>query len=306
MRSPHPWQTQLGSRRDWIWRGWQVHYTYLRPTAAPSPNPVPILFLHGFGASLSQWRSNLVPFSQHHAVYALDFLGFGASEKAHAPYRVEFWVEQVYDFWRTFIGQPVVIVGHSLGALVALTAAIRHPDMVRGMALMTLPSSRQEMTPPNLQSVQAIAGFFERMFTAPLLIKLFYQLVLRNPKFVRLALNQVYLEAQNVTEDLISSFSTPIQERGAARALSRLVKGWTHPEYSPSAKALLERLHVPTLLLWGDADRVIPLSFGRQLPALNPHLTLLELEGVGHCSYDENSDRVNKEILTWIDTLPSR
>ena len=81
----------------------------------------------------------MVSLSQNHNVYALDMLGFGASRKAQVNYKIDLWVEQVYDFWRTFIQQPIVLVGNSIGSLVCLAAAAAHPEMVKGVVMIGLP-----------------------------------------------------------------------------------------------------------------------------------------------------------------------
>ena len=78
------WQQQIGSQRDWFWRGWKVRYTYQRPAKVSESKNPPIILLHGFGASIGHWRYNIKPLSQNHTVYALDLLGFGASKKAVA------------------------------------------------------------------------------------------------------------------------------------------------------------------------------------------------------------------------------
>ena len=96
------WQQRVGNQRDWVWRGWQIRYTFMR-SAKQDQHTSPLILLHGFGASIGHWRHNLEVLSQYHTVYALDMLGFGASEKAAANYNVELWVEQVYDFWQVFI-----------------------------------------------------------------------------------------------------------------------------------------------------------------------------------------------------------
>ncbi|CBN57329.1 alpha/beta fold hydrolase [Kamptonema sp. PCC 6506] len=79
----------------------------------------------GFGASIGHWRhqygSTCTEF--HDCVRTLDLLGFGASQKAPANYDVSIWVAQVYEFWQTFIRQPVVLVGNSIGSLICLAAA---------------------------------------------------------------------------------------------------------------------------------------------------------------------------------------
>jgi pimeloyl-ACP methyl ester carboxylesterase len=299
-RSLHPWHPQLGAQRDWIWRGWQIRYTHLRAVnAGESSSAPPLVFLHGFGAALTQWRLNLEPLSQERTVYAFDLLGFGASEKAAAPYNVELWIEQTYDFWRSLIGQPVVLVGHSLGALVALAAAERHPDMVQGLVLITLPSSRQELLPGWLQP---LVGAIEGLFASPLIIKPLFRLI-RQPAFIRAALRKIYSNPESVTDDLIASFTMPALDRGAATVLTRLVKARTKRDFSPNTKSLLPNLQIPILLVWGEQDQVIPLAWGRQLPPLNSNIKLVELSEAGHCSYDECSDQVNQAIATWLQTL---
>ena len=285
----------LGSQRDWIWRGWQVRYTHLRG----GRDHAPMLLLHGFGSALTQWQENLVPLSRSRTVYALDLLGFGGSEKAAAPYKISFWVEQVYEFWRTFIHQPIVLVGHSLGALVALAAAIAHPDMVQNLVLVTLPAARQELLPTLPKWIQSIAGEAESFFASPLLIGALFQLISR-PKVIRVILRAIYVNKARVTEELVESFLAPGRDRGAAQTLSRLTKARTQNDFSPLTKELLPQVQVPTLVLWGTEDRVIPLTWGRQLPALNPLLKLVEIPDGGHCAYDECAERVNEEILQWL------
>ncbi|WP_242042104.1 alpha/beta fold hydrolase [Leptolyngbya sp. FACHB-541] len=290
-----PWQAQMGFQRDWVWRGWQTRYTYIRAAKTADPTAPPLLFLHGFGSAIAQWHSNLVSLSQSHTIYALDMLGFGASEKAAAPYRVDLWVDQVYDFWRTLIGQPVVLVGHSLGALVSLTAAVAHPEMIRGLVLITLPAARQETLP---EWLQPIVNTLEGAFSSPLLIRPLFNLI-RRPNVLRSILRLAYTNPENVTEDAVASFVAPALDRGAAQAFCRLSQARTKTNFSPQTKLLLPQLQAPTLMLWGEQDKIIPLAWGRQLPALNPLLQMVEIPETGHFLYEERSQQVNEEILTW-------
>jgi pimeloyl-ACP methyl ester carboxylesterase len=292
--TPHLWSDQMGAQRDWVWRGWQIRYTYIR--ARQGDTGVPILFLHGFGSAITQWRSNLTTLSEFHTVYALDLLGFGASEKAAASYNVALWVDQVYNFWRTLIRQPVVLVGHSLGALVALTAATTHPDMVQGLVLMTLPAARQELLSGKLQ---AIAGRLEGWLTHPLLLRPAFSLI-RRPSVLRSVLKLMYTDAKNVTEELVESFARPALDRGAAGVFCRLAQARTQSDFSQCTKVMMPLVQVPILLLWGEKDQIIPLAWGRQLTSLHAELDLVEIPGAGHSLYDEAADRVNQELLGWI------
>lgn len=295
-----PWQAQLGTQRNWIWRGWRTRYTYLRPVQPITPETsLPVVLLHGFGAALTQWYGNLLPLSQNHPVYALDMLGFGASEKASADYKVKLWAEQVRDFCQQVVGQPVVLVGHSLGALVALTLAVTYPELVQGLILITLPASRQELLPQQLQS---IVSKIESLFASPLVIAPIFRLA-RRPGFIRSALKKIYANVDYVTEDLVSSFVLPTHDPGAGKVLYRLVKGRTQNDFSPSTHALIRHLKLPVLMLWGTQDRIIPIAWGRELAETYANLRLVEVPMAGHCPYDEQAGVVNEAIAHWIETI---
>lgn len=285
----------FGCQRDWVWRGWRIRYTYLRSQAEQATPPV--LLLHGFGSSLNQWRSNLEPWQASHKVYALDLLGFGASEKAAVPYSTDLWVAQVYDFWRTWIRQPLFLIGHSLGALVALQAAIAHPEMTQGLVLMTLPAARQELLPAG--GINTLAMKMEQLFASPLLLRPLFQ-VLKRPAVIRRVLQSIYRRADSVTDEVLEIFLVPPRDRGAARAFCYLARSRTDPHFSPATQTLLKQLQVPTLLLWGAEDRVIPITWGRQIAPLSPHLELVEIADAGHCLYDEHPEVVNLAVLEWL------
>lgn len=299
-----PWQAQIGSQRDWAWRGWKIRYTYIRSAKrGTSQDQTPLVLLHGFGSGIGHWRHNLMPLSQHHSIYALDLLGFGASEKAAAAYKADLWVAQVYDFWRTWINQPIVLVGHSLGALVALTAAINHPEMVQSLVLLTLPASRQELLPPWLQP---LVGTMEGMFASPLLLKPLFRLLVRRPQTIRSILKLAYANPELISDELVAILAAATQDRRAAGAFSQLSRSRTRIDFSESTKVLLPKLQVPTLMLWGEKDKIIPPHWGRQFSQLNSNLKLVEIAEAGHCLYDECPERVNQEVLNWIEEFANQ
>ena len=291
------WQQRVGSQRDWVWRGWQTRYTYLRPSLS-AKGTTPLILLHGFGASIGHWRHNLAVFSQSHPVYALDMLGFGASEKAAANYNVKLWVAQVYDFWRTFVREPVVLIGNSIGSLVCLAAAAAHPDMVRGVVMMSLPdpSLEEEMIPPQLRSLVAT---IKNLILSPLLLKSFFYWV-RHPQKVRGWASIAYANPEAITDELVDILAGPAQDRGSAQAFCAILKAMTNSGFGPSVKSLLPNLNIPLLLIWGNKDRMIPKGLARQFQQYNPTLEIVELANAGHCPHDECPEEVNPIILKWV------
>lgn len=309
MKKSPAWHQHVGHQRDWVWRGWRTRYTYVRSATDEQP---PLMLLHGFGASIGHWRQNLPTLGQHHTVYALDLLGFGASEKVTAPYGVEFWVEQVYEFWQTFIQQPVILVGNSIGSLVCLAAAAQYPDMVCGVVMLNLPDSSVLESPPWLANTlslvkpvtQPLLTTVKWVFTLPPIFNTLFW-VIRQPRVLKLWATQAYATPAAITDELIEIFMSPAYERGAARTLRSMVKGKTQPKENPidyTAKTVLPQLTVPMLLFWGLQDKMVPPSLARLFPKYNSNLKLIEIENAGHCPHDEQPEFVNQEILNWIRT----
>jgi pimeloyl-ACP methyl ester carboxylesterase len=295
-----PSDRKVGNQRDWVWRGWQTRYTYQRSSGNKSGG-APILLLHGFGASIGHWQYNIDFLSAQHTVYGLDLVGWGGSRKPNIKYDINLWVDQVYDFWQAFVGQPMILVGNSIGSLVALVAAARHPEMATSLIMVSLPdlSAEQEMIPKPIQPL--VNGLKKIILNPPLLHTLFK--IVSRPKVARKWAQIAYANPDRVTDDLIDLFLTPAQEREAPAAFVRIMQGMTSSDFSPNIRKLLPELEIPMLLLWGDEDRMIPPGTADVLIKLNPRLELVNLEAVGHCAHHEVPEVVNNKIRVWLDAL---
>eukprot|EP00252_Welwitschia_mirabilis_P007909 TRINITY_DN19608_c0_g1_i6.p1 TRINITY_DN19608_c0_g1~~TRINITY_DN19608_c0_g1_i6.p1 ORF type:complete len:282 (-),score=35.00 TRINITY_DN19608_c0_g1_i6:69-914(-) len=106
----------------WNWRGFRINYTF--HPADDAPATANVLLVHGFGASVGHWRKNIRVLSERRNVYAIDLLGFGASDKpSDFKYSMENWAKLVLEFIRDVIKEPTVLVGNSVGSLACLIAA---------------------------------------------------------------------------------------------------------------------------------------------------------------------------------------
>jgi pimeloyl-ACP methyl ester carboxylesterase len=269
-----------------------------------------MILLHGFGGSIGHWRHNLPELGQHHTVYALDLLGFGASEKVTASFGVELWVEQVYDFWRSFVKQPVILVGNSIGSLVALAAAAAHPEMVSGIVMLNLPDASVLEIPTFARRAIAVLNPLSRpalaltkwVVTSPLIFDGIFWLV-RHPRAIRLFwAKQAYASKTAVTDELVDVLSSPAYDRNAVKALRAMVRSTGSPTQDYTAKTVLPTLTIPMLLFWGLKDMMVPPQLAKQFINYNPNLKLVEIENAGHCPHDECPELVNQEILNWVNT----
>jgi pimeloyl-ACP methyl ester carboxylesterase len=303
------WQERIGNQRDWVWRGWQTRYSYLRAKhradfSLGSKTTPPIIFIHGFGASIEHWRNNLPVIAQNHTVYALDLLGFGASRKADVDYSAALWTEQVHDFWQTFIGVPVILVGNSIGSLVCLNTTAVYPEMVEGLVMLSLPdvSVREDMLPP---LVSPIVTGIENLFASPLLIKNLLKLV-RRPSIIRKWAGIAYPNKTAITDELVEILSSPAYDDGSEQTLFRLSRSVRKAAFAESVRDLLPQVAVPMLLIWGLKDKMIPPNQARAIAELNSNLKLIELEHAGHCPHDEYPEQFNALLLDWLEsTFPS-
>ena len=286
---------RLGEQRFWYWRGWRIRYTYIADKTPGGPDETPLLLLHGAGSSLEQWRENLTAFAERRPVYALDLLGFGGSQKVAIALNTDLWVTQVAAFWQAYLRRPMILMGHSLGAAVALQTATSHPNRVARLVMLTLPAARQEIG----GAAAKIGAVVERQFASPLLVRPLFRLVSR-PGLIRSVLRKLYKNPDRVDQDLLDGFVRPTQERGAARTFCYLVKSRTSDSFSPMTQNLIPLVQVPALLLWGKSDRVIPIAWGRYVNTLNDQLTLVEIEDAGHFFYDENAAELHALIDQWL------
>jgi pimeloyl-ACP methyl ester carboxylesterase len=288
----------LAKNSTWMWHGHQINYQTAGETGAA------ILLIHGFGASVGHWRKNIPVLAESCRCYAIDLIGFGASAKptpgAEIEYTFETWGELVVDFCREIIGTPTILVGNSIGCIVALQAAVTNPESVTGVALLNcslrllhdrkrveMPFYRRWGTPilQSILTVPAIGEFF------------FKQLAQR--KVVRKILLQAYHRPEAVNEELIDILMAPAADPGAADVFLK----FTAYSWGPLPEDLLPQLSCPTIAIWGAADPWEPISLGRKLMDVPTVDEFVEIPDVGHCPQDEAPELVNPVLSNWIGQL---
>ncbi|ABC98677.1 alpha/beta hydrolase [Synechococcus sp. 63AY4M2] len=307
-RDPVSGLPRYGHSQTWLWRGWPIHFTYTPSRAQTASGQVnltaaPAILIHGFGASVGHWRHNIVPLGSQRSVYALDLLGFGESAKPEIAYSVDLWVEQVYEFWRTHIQQPSLLVGHSIGGLVGVIVAARYPQMVKGLCLISCADGPhpEELSPPWDVLVQALCEGILAVLGCPLTYPHLFNW-LRQTEVLRAWIKNVYKRDEQVDEELVQIFQRPAFEPGAAHVFLDSLRAILCRRFD-SPKRLLPTLKMPILLLWGQEDPAVPSFLADQFKRWQPALTLVKLPGVGHCAHDELPHWVNTLISEWAASL---
>ena len=267
---------------------------------------LPIVLIHGFGASFYHWRKNIPALAHNSRVYAIDLLGFGQSEKptpgAGASYTFETWGQQITDFCRDIVGGPAILVGNSIGCIVAMQAAVDGPEWVSGVALLNcslrLLHDRKRATQPFYKQ---LAPLLQTVLQVKPIGNFFFKQIAQ-PKTVKKILLQAYKRPEAVTDELVNYLLAPASEPEAADVFL----AFTAYSQGPLPEDLFPRLSCPAIVLWGSEDPWEPIALGRAFEEYPAVEQFVELEGLGHCPQDEAPEIVNPILTTWIKDVATR
>ena len=290
------------------------------PLAPPAGGSADVFLVHGFGASSGHWRRTGPALeAAGHRAFALDLLGFGASDKPVGySFSTEDWAEQVADYVRAHAapGAPVVLVGNSIGSLVALAAADRlcrqEEDVeVAGVALLNCAGCLNNKGAADDLRVAVFLPLFwliDWLLSIPSVARALFDRF-RSRENVAQVLRGVYSDQGAVDDELVELIYRPSEDAGALETFVSVITGDPGPR--PEALAAALPAGVPLLVLWGDADTFTPLGgpvgefFAAELcaPRGRPGARFAELASCGHCPHDDRPEAVHGELLPWLAAL---
>lgn len=284
----------------WTWRGHKIHYVQ-------QGEGIPILLIHGFGASAFHWRYNIPELAKKYKVYAIDLLGFGWSEKAIIEYDALVWRDQVVDFLKEIVKEPAILVGNSLGGFTALVTAAGLPEQVAGVALL---NSAGQFGNPNAETNESEESVAQKFILKPLKT-IFQRVVLgflfwqaKQPARIESVLKSVYVNSSNVDDYLVESITRPAEDPNAGEVYYRLMTRFMLNQRKYTLDSVLSKLTCPLLLLWGDLDPWVGPAKAIRIKEFYPNTTIVNLQA-GHCPHDEVPELANQALLDWLSTLPS-
>lgn len=243
----------------------------------------PVIFLHGLGASMYAWRKNLPPVAAAgFRVIAFDNRGFGFSDKPAGPYDNEAYARLLIALMDSLHLPEAVLVGHSMGGAVAAEVAIEYPSRVRGLVLI------------GSAGLGARESVVFRVARWPLVGPVL--LALRGRGLTARILRSTYADPSKVTEADVDQYYAPVAEPEYGRALRGVLR-----QFRLDALAgRLDRVAAPTLLLWGEEDRIVPLAFGRALATGIPRSSFLTVRRAGHSVQEEAPGEVNELLIKFL------
>jgi pimeloyl-ACP methyl ester carboxylesterase len=250
----------------------------------------PLVLLHGTGASLHTWNGWAATLSPHCRVVRMDLPGFGLTgPNRSADYSIPAYVAFVEAFREALGLNHFALAGNSLGGEIAWSYAVAHPDQVT--ALILLDSAGFPIERPAL------------VFSLARIPTLSTLLAWADPgPMVRRTLREAYGEPRQVTPELVERYRSLALRAGNRAAF--VARAQT-PRVDRSAQ--LSLLRVPTLVLWGRKDRLIPVAHAPRFAEAIPGAELRIYDALGHVPMEESGQSTALDVEAFLaKTLAAR
>ena len=242
----------------------------------------PIVLLHGFDSSVLEFRRLLPQLAEHHQTWAIDLLGFGFTERpptlAYTPAAIK---THLHATWQTLIGQPIVLVGASMGGAVAIDFALTYPEAVAQLVL--------------LDSAGFAAGPAIGRFLIPPLGYLATEFLRQTPVRRQVSFS-AYVDPSLVTPDAELCGALHLQTPGWRSALIAFTQSggynFLHDRIADLAR--------PTLIVWGDSDKILGIQDAAKFHAAIAHSQLVWVKNCGHVPHLEKPQETAAAILQFV------
>ena len=240
----------------------------------------PILLIHGFDSSILEYRRLLPLLAEKNAVWAVDLLGFGFTDRLPGiAYSAEAIKTHLYSFWQTLINQPVILVGASMGGAAAIDFTLTYPDAVKQLVLMD--SAGLKGNSPLAKYIFPPLDYWATEF-------------LRNPKVRDRICRTAYKNPNLINDDALCCGELHLQMPNWTQALIAFTKSGGYSAFKFPQLATIKQ---PTLILWGDSDRILGTGDAPKFAKAIEQSKLIWIKDCGHIPHLEQSLLVARHIL---------
>ena len=247
-----------------------------------------IIFVHGLGGDYSHFEHIAPAFAKSHRVIGIDMPGCGASAPMRTRHTIERYADVIQELM-TFLRIPrATLVGHSAGGQVVATLAARHPALVTRLVLINT---------AGLRSYARATRHFARALFRPTLLN-----VVLPPASTHILENFFHTRNEYTRKFVVDSIQRP--HHPLLRNLARVFHDLMPDLLQPTVLRHAPNLEVPTLLLWGGRDRLVPLSSVEHVARLFPRARLEVLHDCGHMPIIEHPEWTISRITEFFEMNP--
>ena len=262
-----------------------------------------ILFIHGTAAWSGLWRETMTPLAEAgYRCIAIDIPPFGYSERPSAPsYGNADQAKRIVALMDALEIERAILLGHSFGGGATMETALTIPERIDALVLADVGGLNLNLQPaPKTQSPSAIELFLGTPFVRnPIL-----SATATNPLFTKTLISAMILDPADATPQTIKILQEPLVLEDATNTLGDWLKSVLGPQEISltSDPAKYQSLTMPTLIIWGDRDTVIPLQEGEYLQSILPNAELVLMKDVNHIPHVEDQEKFIEIVLGFLDS----
>jgi pimeloyl-ACP methyl ester carboxylesterase len=250
-----------------------------------------VVFIHGLGGQWRNWLANLPAVAAQRRTIALDLPGFGSSAMPQERISIPAYARVVDALCDRLGLEQVVLVGNSMGGFVAAELAITNPARVERLVLVDAAG----LVPTRAETLQTVAFLWVSMLLSAKLTAAL-PTISKRPGLRNAVLGRIAHEPWSLPPDLVYYGLLLGEHPGVHDALRASVS------YLSSAWSdRLAEIRCPTAVIWGSADRLIPVRHAVEFGRLIDGAVVSIIEGVGHIPMVESPDRFNRVLLQFLD-----
>ena len=244
----------------------------------------PIALIHGITSSSRTWQRVIAGLAERHTVIAPDLLGHGKSGKPRGDYSLGSYASGVRDLLAVLGIPKATVVGHSLGGGIAMQFAYQFPERVDRLVLVDSGGLGEEVS---------LALRAATLPGAELVLPLMFGGITRETgRLVGRLLRRVGIHPSANTMGLLEGVDS-LADADARRAFVHTARSVIDPrgQRVDARDRLYLSEGVPTMLVWGDKDPIIPVSHGRRAHKLMPHSRFEVFRNAGHFPFNDDPER---------------
>lgn len=263
--------------------------------AAGAPHAPAIILIHGLQDEADTWRHLFERLAQTHRVIALDLPGFGRSDKARRRYSVPFYARAVLGLIDALKIGYAALIGSSLGAMIAETIALTYPARVSWLALIG-------GTIHIVERPAAAPRSLVQLLRLPANDRRYFETLRRSPQAAYDSLRPYYANLDGLPQTDRDFLFQRVNERvwdEAQRLASLSVQMNLLAFLAFQGRRLAWRIPhspIPTMVIWGAEDRVLPIRNGIARAALQRDARFICIESAGHLPHQEKPEDLLRAI----------
>lgn len=236
-----------------------------------------IILLHGLGGMAERWNPVIPYLSKNYRIIIPDLIGHGLSDRPQIDYTPDIFKNVILGLLETLSLKNVYMVGTSLGGEIVADCASTQSPIINKVTMVS-PAGIMKRSTPALDAYTMAALY-------------------PNHESVKIAYQMMTGEKREVSEQSVENFITSMTRPNTKMAFLSTLLGMKN---SPPISEKLGKINIPSLLIWGSEDKIIPIEYSKDFVSAIPNCKFVIMNGCGHIPYEEKPEEFSKIVLNFL------